>query len=836
MYALYLEGASLREVGERFDLTESRVSQLFKEAGLSTRPALDPDLPTVGELYDAYRRGASLDDIAKRFRIGRRTVRRLFAEAGYDLRSSGETRLVRGSVEHESQLEEMHGLYRSGASLAEVGERFGLAPERVSQLFRRAGLSVRAGGPITPDLPPAEQLHEVYRAGATLTEVAERYGVTRHRVREAFIQAGLPIRSPGESLALRSRRNPHPVKEMYALYQTGLSVERVAPRFGLSPSRVRQLFSEAGLPIRSRGEHPVQEMHQLYESGLSLRGVGERFGLSGAQVGVLFRARKLPVRRGGASKTPISKDQVQEIKDLRRQGATRSEIAERLRLPRSRVIEILREAGLGRPVVTHPIEDMYALYQSGASLREVAEQFGLSRTYVSQLFKQTGKGIRPGGSRKGYAAGSQRAHPIEEMYEMHRSGATLREVGKRYGLSSSRMSDLFRAAGLEVLRHRAEQRVEEMYAFYSEGATLREVGKRYGLSGTEVRRLFLREDLSVRSVSEAHALRRPPLSESQRREICKLYGGGASQRAVAERIGVPVERVRKVVEEEGVLRTSERSVEEMHALYRNGASIHEVARRFDLSAPTVRKRFAEAGLHIRTPGEARALRNALRDLHRVNEMHERYRAGATLTEIGQEFNLDPGRVSQLFRQAGVSVSTVATQARRRARGLSHRPRPERHPVQEMYALYETGASLREVGERYDLGGSYVAALFRRAGLKTRVKNSSRLELPSVEAMHALYRRGASLDEVARRFRVGRQTVRRQFVDAGLHIRTPGEARALRNALRDLHRVNEMHERYRSGATLKDIALEFGVGRDRVVQLFKEAGLPVRPPGRPARSK
>jgi hypothetical protein len=56
---------------------------------------------------------------------------------------------------------------------------------------------------------------------------------------------------------------------------------------------------------------------------------------------------------------------------------------------------------------------------------------------------------------------------------------------------------------------------------------------------------------------------------------------------------------------------------------------------------------------------------------------------------------------------------------------------------------------------------------------------------SVDEMHALYRSGALLEEVGRRFSLSVVTVRRRFVEAGLHIRTAGESNALRVALKGL---------------------------------------------------
>src|SRR4051794_39849680 len=50
-------------------------------------------------------------------------------------------------METQRRVKRMHRLYETGASLEEVGERFGLSRPQVSSLFRQAGLTTRATGP-----------------------------------------------------------------------------------------------------------------------------------------------------------------------------------------------------------------------------------------------------------------------------------------------------------------------------------------------------------------------------------------------------------------------------------------------------------------------------------------------------------------------------------------------------------------------------------------------------------------------------------------------------------------------------------------------------------------
>ena len=140
-------------------------------------------------------------------------------------------------------------------------------------------------------------MHAVYQDGATLEEVGKRYGITRERVRQLFKKAGLKTRSRQETLELKRRRDPT-VAEMYALYEQGATLKEVGPQFGRSAERVGELFEKAGLKRRSR-ERPVQEMHTLYKDGATLDEVGERFGISGSQVCHLFKKAGLKTRGRG---------------------------------------------------------------------------------------------------------------------------------------------------------------------------------------------------------------------------------------------------------------------------------------------------------------------------------------------------------------------------------------------------------------------------------------------------------------------------------------------------------------------------------------------------------
>ena len=145
MYALYEQGATMREVSEKFGCSVSVISPRFRTAGLATRE-----------------------------KVGR-----------------GSQTRPRRRWEHGYPIDEMYAAYQEGLSLTQVGERFGVSKAQLSKRFKAAGLATRPRRSPDADRRIAA-MYERYQAGAALREVAEEFGVSYARVRNLFLKAGLP--------------------------------------------------------------------------------------------------------------------------------------------------------------------------------------------------------------------------------------------------------------------------------------------------------------------------------------------------------------------------------------------------------------------------------------------------------------------------------------------------------------------------------------------------------------------------------------------------------------------------------------------------------------------
>lgn len=109
------------------------------------------------------------------------------------------------------------------------------------------------------------QMHAAYATGLTLEQVGKLFDLTRERVRQIFRKAGLSIRSTSETRALRSK---HLIEgcgeEIKAAFRISHDVEQVAHRFGLPIAVTKEFISEAAAKKQER--HPKGKLYSLSKS------------------------------------------------------------------------------------------------------------------------------------------------------------------------------------------------------------------------------------------------------------------------------------------------------------------------------------------------------------------------------------------------------------------------------------------------------------------------------------------------------------------------------------------------------------------------------------------
>ena len=331
------------------------------------RKQADPDSETVVGLY---RGGATQKEIARHLGVSRQRVAEVLAAAGVDRRESGLACPVGPA--------ELRRLVANGKNQRELSVMFGAAPGTVGRWLAEAGI-----GEPDPRIDH-ERLRELYVVEAlTVREVAERFGVSHHRVIRELALAGIARRSRHERRARGARAavTDEALRELYV--ERGLTLRELRAVLGVSDEYLRKRLRECGLAKRPGSFVPklardraevTADAAELYEAGHGLREVGEALGISSTEVRELLHESGVAVRPPGL---PFATDQRHRrlLEDLYGDNAVTAVLA-RFGVP------VQNPSQWSRP---SPFEVVVDLPLPEALVRELYVEVGLSGYHIGLL-------------------------------------------------------------------------------------------------------------------------------------------------------------------------------------------------------------------------------------------------------------------------------------------------------------------------------------------------------------------------------------------------------------------------------------------------------------------
>jgi len=158
--------------------------------------------------------------------------------------------------------------------MAAIAARYGVSPDTIRARLLAAGVTPRRAPPRpVPPRPtttpvPVEEAAARYRQGATLTELAAAYAVTRWTIRRRLAAAGVPLRSRAPVPI------PIPVQEAAGLYRSGQTLRQLAGRYGVCETVIYDRLTQAGVPLRRKNDRkqadPALLAHLARQAGLDL--------------------------------------------------------------------------------------------------------------------------------------------------------------------------------------------------------------------------------------------------------------------------------------------------------------------------------------------------------------------------------------------------------------------------------------------------------------------------------------------------------------------------------------------------------------------------------------
>jgi DNA-directed RNA polymerase specialized sigma subunit len=383
---------------------------------------------------------------------------------------------------------------------------------------------------------------------------------------------------------------------------------------------------------------------------------------------------------------------------------------------------------------------------------------------------------------------------------------TVRDVGRRFGLSEKRVRRILKGLGASprlpssgTSPHPSERNAE-MVRLYAEGdLTLRDIGERFRVTRERVRQIVARA--GVHRKAGRKVPREVPEHLKQRNdEIVRLYAEGLKLKEIANRVGLSLGGLHSVIRTANVHRRRPGTAgprkgtplapaddrrkrnEDIVRLYQQERlSLRQVGARVGVSDSAVLYVLERAGV----PRRSRSWRSSWpwKDAkqQRREIVHAYLEMRASTEKVATLFGISPETVAGVLEKAGMPRPGGKCVNGRRPGAAGPRkgtpllpPNDRRKRDQEIVRLYQQERlSLRQVGARVGLSDSAVLHALQAAGVPRR-SPSWRLSWPWRDAeqqrreiVDAYLEMGASIDKVATLFGISPKTVAGVLEKAGI---------------------------------------------------------------------
>jgi len=204
-----------------------------------------------------------------------------------------------------AQKKEIVTLYRAGATIRDVAAALGIPRSTVATILHEQGVPARpAARPRKLAEAQEKALTDAYRAGATVPALAARYGIGETLVRWVVRRRGArKHREPSR----RARMTDALSRQVVERYGAGENARAIAAALGVSKTAVYGVLHREGVPVRPTGRTPTlsagqdAELAARYEAGETEQQLAAVIGVSRGVVARALDRRQVPKRPRGPS-------------------------------------------------------------------------------------------------------------------------------------------------------------------------------------------------------------------------------------------------------------------------------------------------------------------------------------------------------------------------------------------------------------------------------------------------------------------------------------------------------------------------------------------------------
>ena len=239
---------------------------------------------------------------------------------------------------------------------------------------------------------------------------------------------------------------------------------------------------------------------------------------------------------------------------------------------------------------------------------------------------------------------------------------------------------------------------------YQSGMTMKELVEKYGVGVTRDTIWYRLKKAEIKK-TERRGRKKMNLPVAQ---IISEYQSGISPKELGEKYGVSLYCIYEKLKDAGVqkITAKERNMmgfpmEQVISEYQSGMSMKELGEKYGVSYSTLKTRLKKAGVKKITAFERNMMSLPTKQI--ISE----YQSGISPKDLSKKYNLSITRIRSLLKYEGVKKITA------RERNTM------RLPMAQIISEYQSGMTMKELGEKYGVGAMIIWYRLKEAGVKTR---------------------------------------------------------------------------------------------------------------------
>ena len=690
------------------------------------------------------------------------------------------------------------------------------------------------------------EIVELRRQGNTLDAIAQRYSITRERVRQIVRRHNKISDNPVNiEAARRLARQPKPEllerrTKIVELRRTGLSYQQIADALGIKKNEVSQCVHTYNRSVAPTLKVSVEDNRdrisdetkngiiQERENGMTTAAMAKQFGVS---IGTVNRMLK----ESGLTRPQLSARD-KEIAELCRQGKTLTVIAKHYNITNAQVRHALHRYNrasddpipftkrLTPQELQKRREKIIELARSGLTYHQIADDLGIEKSYVSKWIQQYNRTTdNPVKINKEGQAEINDGVKREIVHE-RKKGTKISEIVKKFGVSFTTVRRLLKKSGLTnpplSFHASLSDRDKEIAELCRQGKTLADIAGHCGLAHAQVQYALRRYN---RISDDPIPIELFPVDQKlfeQRKKMLELSRSGSTYQQIADAVGVKINCVYSWIKKYNQtaqcpveIRKEKRPTidnEVRNGIIRErkkGTGLTVIAKKYGISYTTVRVVVKGAGLT--RPQERRT---PISDEVK-NEIIQEYEKGMIISAIAKQLGVSATTVKKVLKKAGLTRSALS-----RRNVLTDRDK-------EIAEFRRQGKTIDAIASHYGItcgGVRYVLWRYNKISddpLPARHLRGQK-QMERQEKIIELARSGLTNHQIADVFGICRSRVSRLINQYNRTTENPVKIRRREPAKINDELRNEIIRERDKGATITAMAKQFGVSRNTVSNALK----------------